>query len=1043
MSRKLLYVMLIFALVLALPSSMGAAQSGSAKPTPRPIGAIQPASKHLVQPRQDVVLRNLEKEGAIPFNASQKQKQGALDQYYSDFSKRSSEWINPKIQQNAIIHEQELANTTQNPQADPPAAAISVKVFALAVDFGATETITYTVPGGADCVPTSTTVSGPLEGEIAQPGPLDNNTIWYSPEQTGDPNFYSNLIFGYEGVGRVRPDLFDPKDGQPGINLAGYTVQDYYDHFAGKGNVTLEGMALGWVTVNHAEGYYGAPNCLANDTDGGTGAPPAQLVVDAVDQFQAEHPSYYNDTSPTAFWPQFDANKDGILDTFWTIHAGMGEEAGGGAQGEFSIWSHSFDLRAYPMWQNGYKVYEGDPNSTADDIYIGPYTIQPENLDLGVVVEEFGHNFFGLPDIYTTDAQNSSGFWTEMGAGSWGGYLGGGTPVGMPLWFRMISWCDTSYCNWQYPMVTRDYKDPAADIVLGQLDGFPGGGGVNKGVRINLPTIPDTVANKAGTGKGAYTGTGIDNVNQVMVRTITLPAAAPGVFSFNSYWDIEKDWDYGYLEAKKSSDTTWTMLCDMDGKFTKTNPNGTNDGCGLTGKSSAPFRLRFDLSSFVDPSDPVNVDIRLRYKTDTGTTLPGWWVDDVMHDATLVDDFETAVEPDTFPGWTNDPDFPWLVVPYNRQFTNYYLVEWRSDSETSKYDQALRTAYVTTDSTADEWRVERVPYNIPGALLWYRNTKYGEGYSQTQYYGDPPSYGPKNKILVVDVNYQPMRLFDAEGYEGSLNSRASSYDAALTLQPSQAFGLSKVYGLLDAGPFSFVSKPAVTSFNDTLGYYAGFYYGDPCPPGYICYANTDGSVVIPARDKYSTRITDFGGNPFYGLYGAAFSPSWLGSGNPGDDMVQLGMNVRLLSQSADHTTGTVRVYNYSVDFETTASLGAQLSPTHGEVIYTTVVTNSGTETATNVSITYNLDSGLNFVYSDCPGTLTTSQAPEGMIKVCNIPSLAAGASRTIHLAAETLSLPYDTTTRIEAHDGQVMRGPWWYDFTVSAFGPIFMPLIVR
>ena len=1042
MNRKLLYAVLIFALVMALPSSMGVAQSGPAKPAPRPIGAIQPASKHLVQPRPDVVLRNLEEEGAIPFNASQKQKQAELEKYYSDFSKRSSEWINPKIQQNAITHEQELAQTTKKPQADPPAAAISVKIFALAVDFGATETITYTVPDLSGCVPATATVSGPRQGEIAHPGPLDNNTIWYSPEQTADPNFYSNLIFGYEGVGRVRPDLFDPRDGQPGINLAGYTVQDYYDHFAGKGNVTLEGMSLGWVTVDHAEGYYGAPNCLANDTDGGTGVPPAQLVVDSVNKFQAAHPTYYNDTSPSAFWPQFDANKDGILDTFWTIHAGMGEEGGGGAQGDFAIWSHSFDLRAYPMWQNGYKVYQGNPSTTADDIYIGPYTMQPENLDLGVLVEEFGHNFFGLPDIYTTDAQNSSGFWTEMGAGSWGGFLGGATPVGMPLWFRMISWCDTGYCNWQYPMTTRDYKDPAADIVLGQLDGFPGGAGVNKGVRVNLPSISDIVANMAGTGLGAYTGTGVDNVNQLFSRNITLAAASPAIFSFNAYWDIEKDWDYGYFEAKKPSDTTWTMLCDMDAKFTTTNPNGTNQGCGLTGKSSAPFRLRFNLASFVDPSNPVSVDVRLRYKTDAGTTLPGWWVDDVMLDATLLDDFESAIAPNTFPGWTNDPGFPWLVVPFNRQFTNYYLVEWRSDSQTSKYDQSLRTAYVTTDSTVDTWRVERVPYNIPGALLWYRNTKYGQSYSQIPNYGDPPSYGPKNKILVVDMNYQPLRLFDGDGYEGSLNSRAASYDAALTLQPSQAFGLSKVYGLI-AGPFSFVSKPAVTGFNDALGYYAGFYYGDPCPPGYICFANRDGSAVIPARGKYSTRITDFGGNPFYDFYGEGFPPSWLGSGNPGDDMVQYGVNVKLLSQSADHMTGTVRVYNYSVDFETSARRGTNISPNHGEVIYTTVVTNSGTEPGLNISITYNLDSGLNFVSTDCPGTLTTGQAPEGMVKVCNLPTLAAGATRTIHLIAESAHVPYDATTRIEANDGQVLRGPWWYEFTIPLLRPYFLPVVAK
>jgi len=1042
MRYKLIYIVLIFTLVLASPSSMSAAQSGSARPTPRPIGAIQPAGKHLVQPRPDVVLRNLEEEGAIPLNASEQQKQSALEKYYSDFSKHSSEWVNPKIQINAINHEQELANTNQLQQADPPAAAISVKAFVLAVDFGGTETITYTSFDGTSCVPITATVSGPRQGEIAHPGPLDNETIWYSPNQTADPNFYSKLIFGYQGVGRIRTDLFDPRDGQPGINLAGYTVQDYYDHFAGKGNVTLEGISLGWVTVDHAEGYYGAPDCIAHDVDGGAGVPAAQLVVDAVNKFQADHTTYYNDTSPSAFWPQFDANKDGILDTFWTIHAGVGEEALGGAQGEFAIWANSFDLRAYPMWSNGYKVYEGDPNTTADDIYIGPYTIQPENLNLGVVVEEFGHNFFGLPDIYTTDGQNSSGFWTEMGFGTWGGYLGGATPVGMPLWFRMIAWCDIDYCNWQYPMVTRGYKDPAADIVLGQLDNFPGGAGVNKGVRINLPSAQQIVVNRAGTGLGAYTGTGVDNLNQALSRSISLAAASAGIFSFNSYWDIEKDWDYGYFEVKKTSDTIWTMLCDMDGKLTTYNPNGTNQGCGLTGKISEPFSLQFNLASFVNPSNPVSLDVRLRYKTDMGTTLPGWWVDDVKLDATLLDDFEGAITPTTFPGWKNDPNFPWLVVPIDRQFTTYYLLEWRSDSETSKYDQSLRTAYVPTDITANEFRVERIPYNIPGALLWYRNTMYGQSYSQRQNYGDFPSYGPKNKILVVDMNYQPLRLFDGDIYIGSLDSRTDSYDAALTLQPTQVFSLSKIIGI-PGGPFSFVSKPLVTNFNDTLGYYAGFYYGDPCPPGYICPANWDSSTVIPARGKYSTRITDFGSNPLYDFYNFVFPPSWLGGGNPGDDMVQLGVNVKLLSQSDDHTTGTVRIYNYSVDFETSTTQLSGISTDHGEMIYTTVVTNTGTEPAVNVSITYNLDSGLNYVSTDCPGTLTTTLAPEGMVKVCHIPTLAAGVNRTIRLTAESSQVPYDTITRIEANDGQLMRGPWWYKFTMQILKPIFIPLVIR
>ena len=51
--------------------------------------------------------------------------------------------------------------------------------------------------------------------------------------------------------------------------------------------------------------------------------------------------------------------------------------------------------------------------------------MQPETSEVGVLAEEFGHNFFGLPDLYTTDVDNSVGFWSIMAGGAWGGYLGG------------------------------------------------------------------------------------------------------------------------------------------------------------------------------------------------------------------------------------------------------------------------------------------------------------------------------------------------------------------------------------------------------------------------------------------------------------------------------------------------------------------------------------------------------------------------------------------------------------------------------------------
>ena len=70
-----------------------------------------------------------------------------------------------------------------------------------------------------------------------------------------------------------------------------------------------------------------------------------------------------------------------------------------------------------------FKVYEGDPATTNDDIVAGPYTLQPENADVGVFCEEFGHNVFGLPDLYTLDFENSIGFWGIMAAGAWGGVI--------------------------------------------------------------------------------------------------------------------------------------------------------------------------------------------------------------------------------------------------------------------------------------------------------------------------------------------------------------------------------------------------------------------------------------------------------------------------------------------------------------------------------------------------------------------------------------------------------------------------------------------
>ena len=71
------------------------------------------------------------------------------------------------------------------------------------------------------------------------------------------------------------------------------------------------------------------------------------------------------------------------------------------------------------------------PNN-ATDVWVGDYTIQPENGGLGVFAHEYAHDL-GLPDLYDTSgntggAENTTAFWTLMSSGA---NIGDGGPNGI------------------------------------------------------------------------------------------------------------------------------------------------------------------------------------------------------------------------------------------------------------------------------------------------------------------------------------------------------------------------------------------------------------------------------------------------------------------------------------------------------------------------------------------------------------------------------------------------------------------------------------
>jgi len=121
------------------------------------------------------------------------------------------------------------------------------------------------------------------------------------------------------------------------------------------------------------------------------------------------------------------------------------------------------------------------------------------------------------------------------------------------------------------------------------------------------------------------------------------------------WWDIETDYDYGYVLVSQDGDT-WQIL---PGERTSTeNPSGNSFGPGFTDISAQPgfsspdwVQERFDLSDYAGEE----IWVRFEYVTDDAVNRPGWFVDDISIPALdYATDFEAG--PD---GWESEG---WLLT---------------------------------------------------------------------------------------------------------------------------------------------------------------------------------------------------------------------------------------------------------------------------------------------------------------------------------------------------------------------------------------------
>jgi len=649
---------------------------------------------HYRAPKIEQVETLLERAGVSLTNPESRTQ--AVQRFMQKWAERNPTTPNPQKLQKLL--ERERGGEVGLMAAE--AAAPQIMSLAVPVEFPNSDTFDW-------CGSPVTTV-GPLHNQIPAPGPRDNNTIWYDD---ATPALYNELYFG------VGPDagviVHHPNLGT--VDLRGNTMANYYLEQSEGAFVPQGEVYPKWLQAAHSEGWYGADNCTGSNHNVRAG----DLVREVVDAINADNPSFA--------WQEFDGDADGVVDNFTVLHAGMGQEGGGGLQGSFSIWSHA---SAIDFPSGKLACTAGSPGCPDRDIYVRQYSMDPENIDVGVIAEEFGHAAFGLPDIYTTDAQASPSNWALFEAGSWNGILGGMQPAPFPLVFRYL-------VGWAHP-VELDYGTTPQTIRVGQLSLRPKN--TEQGIKINLPSPVIDTPNPLGTGQ-AWWSDRADLADFYLAHDFDLTGTTAPVFSFASYWGFEQDYDYGYFEVSDDGGATWTKLPDMDGIF-------VDDGMGNLGlNGEGQGTLRFDLAAYAGKL----ITLRLHYTSDVGVQWAGWWADDFLladnSTALFTDDVESG--PD---GWVTNH---FVIVPLTRIYPLYYMAEWRN---ASGVDKGLAYPYTTiyNNDAATEWEVDRCPYTVPGMLLWLRNGAQDFDYTLYNSLYDPPSYGPKHALLIVDSHYWPL-----------------------------------------------------------------------------------------------------------------------------------------------------------------------------------------------------------------------------------------------------------------------------------------------
>jgi len=491
---------------------------------------------------------------------------------------------------------------------------------------------------------------------------------------------------------------------------------------------------------------------------------------------------------------------DGYIDTFQSVHAGVGNESCSPACDDWAIWSHSWyafsSLQgvAGPDFNKLGGIQIGNSN-----YWVGKYTIQPENGGVGVFTHEFGHDL-GLPDLYdTSGGENGTGFWTLMSSGSWlddGKDTTGNKSSHMGAWEKFqLGWLNYEVA---YAGLKSEHKLGPMEFNTKQA----------QGLFVVLPKKPVTTNIGAPyAGSHYYYSSAGDRLDNFMYKSFNL--AGGSTLTAKVKYNIENNWDYAYLVVSTDGGTTWTGV--QTNLSTTTNPNGQNYGYGITGISSGWVDLTANLPA-------GNVLLGFRYWTDVNTGGFGFMVDEIN-----ITDFPTdGAEADA--GWTYKPTTGFHVTTGTETalFNQYYVAEYRTYKG---YDSTLRVGpyfFGYLDNPALQNYVDHFPYQ-DGLLINYWDT--------SQRNNQVLLHPGKGLLLPIDAHFETLYRVDG----GVWRNRIQTYDSTFTLDPTDA--LTNLHQ--NSVPSPVPSLPAVKVFDDRT-----LYYDSTNPWGSVMNPNTGTQIRI-------------------------------------------------------------------------------------------------------------------------------------------------------------------------------------------------------